>query len=782
GVKIQSNDNIIQGNLIGTDIAGNKILGNDYNGIVIEQGTNNLVGGTIEGSGNLILGNQHGVKIRSSDNIIQGNLIGTDITGTKILGNDYNGIDIEQGTNNLIGGATEGSKNLISGNQHGVKVWSNDNIIQGNLIGTDITGTQVLGNSYNGITLEQGTNNLIGGTTEGSENLISGNQNGVKIRSGGNIIQGNLIGTNITGTQVLGNSYNGIDVEQGANNLIGGTTEGSENLISGNQHGVKIRSNDNIIQGNSIGTDITGTQILGNSYNGIIIEKSSNNMIGGTIEGSKNLISGNQHGVKIEGEEATKNSILGNSIFPIFGRGIDLDQLAQNQIKSPTLSLAQVSNNNTIVQGTLNHASNQMFRLEFFSNPQNNNGGQTFLGYQNVTTDGNGDASFNVSLLGVTAGQFVTATATDAEGNTSEFSDAIRVDASDTTENWISFFHGYRYLSFNDNPFDEKTFTTFHLENFEDGLLNTPGVSVDNGKLHLHAQNRDSVDSDDGQIDGSGSTGESWLIWENSLTFTFDDAILGGFPTHAGVVWTDGVGGTVIVEAFDANGNSLGSMNGSQLISNSEQGNTDEDRFFGAVYNSGISALKLIVEDGNTIGGWEVDHLQYGIAEAQQTPPAPQTAPLSPSVFHHLNHAYNSLQDSPLLEDGMQVETFEDGALDTLGVTASTGFLAPSSHSIEENGNSWQVNQESLAFTFDEDVLGALPTRAGVAVTDIANADIGTIALETFDSQGISLGVTEPQALGTGDRFFGVEYEGGISQITLTTNSNSWNIDHLQYG
>ncbi|MEM9540606.1 MAG: S8 family serine peptidase [Cyanobacteria bacterium P01_E01_bin.42] len=175
---------------------------------------------------------------------------------------------------------------------------------------------------------------------------------------------------------------------------------------------------------------------------------------------------------------------------------------------------------------------------------------------------------------------------------------------------------------------------------------------------------------------------------------------------------------------------------------------------------------------------------RFGVAPT--TPQAPQPAPPSPSVFDYLNQAYNSLQDSPLSEGAsiapLRVETFEDGVLDTLGVTASAGSLAPVSHSIEENGNSWQVNQESLTFTFDGDALGALPTRAGVAVTDIANADIGTVAMEIFDSQGVSLGVTQPEALGTGDRFFGVEYEGGIAAITFTTNSNDWNIDHLQYG
>jgi subtilisin family serine protease len=203
-----------------------------------------------------------------------------------------------------------------------------------------------------------------------------------------------------------------------------------------------------------------------------------------------------------------------------------------------------------------------------------------------------------------------------------------------------------------------------------------------------------------------------------------------------------------------------------------------------------VSSAITTLKDGNILISWisngryshgfRVFTQRFGIAPV--TPPTLQPAPPSPSVFQHFNQTYNSLQDSPFPEDAIQVETFEDGTLDTLGVTASTGSLAPASHSIEENGNSWQIDQENLTLTFDEDVLGVLPTRAGVAVTDIANVDIGTVAMEIFDPQGISLGVTQPEALGTGDRFFGVEYEGGISAITFTANRNDWNIDHLQYG
>ena len=202
----------------------------------------------------------------------------------------------------------------------------------------------------------------------------------------------------------------------------------------------------------------------------------------------------------------------------------------------------------------------------------------------------------------------------------------------------------------------------------------------------------------------------------------------------------------------------------------------------GEVTGSGVNGIA-----GNQIqmsGNGDADRANIWFSiDVNDVPPAPP----SPRVFHHLNQAYNSVQDSPLQAGAslapLRVETFEDGALDTLGVTASAGSVVSGTpHSIEDNGSSWQVEQDSLTFSFDANLLGTLPTRAGVAVTDIANANIGTVAMEIFDSQGISLGITQPEELGSGDRFFGVEYAGGISKVTFTANSNDWQIDHLQYG
>lgn len=165
------------------------------------------------------------------------------------------------------------------------------------------------------------------------------------------------------------------------------------------------------------------------------------------------------------------------------------------------------------------------------------------------------------------------------------------------------------YLSFADSPFTQ-VFTYFHLENFEDGVLNTPGVTAAGSSLSVIGPggNTDSVDADDGTIDGSGTLGRSLFANPGStgITFTFSAAVLGFLPTHVGIVWTDGAG-TTSFQAFGPGG-LLGSLGPVAIADGSFLGTTAEDRFFGWVDLGGISSILIT----NTSGGIEVDHLQYG--------------------------------------------------------------------------------------------------------------------------------------------------------------------------
>ncbi|HEY3100799.1 MAG TPA: PEP-CTERM sorting domain-containing protein [Methylomirabilota bacterium] len=177
------------------------------------------------------------------------------------------------------------------------------------------------------------------------------------------------------------------------------------------------------------------------------------------------------------------------------------------------------------------------------------------------------------------------------------------------------------YLSFADSPFNGLSFSYFHRDDFEDGALNTPGVTPSAGAVLGPSTSTDSVDADDGVIDGSGRGGHSWFFNEGStgVRFTFSAAVLGTLPTHAGIVWTDG-GNNIHFEAFDQNGLSLGTATGTHA-GDSFGGATDEDRFYGATNPGGISSIFI----SNDSGGIEVDHLQYGAEATNGRVPEPGT-------------------------------------------------------------------------------------------------------------------------------------------------------------
>jgi len=188
------------------------------------------------------------------------------------------------------------------------------------------------------------------------------------------------------------------------------------------------------------------------------------------------------------------------------------------------------------------------------------------------------------------------------------------------------------YQSFTDSPFNGIIFTEFYLEDFEDLLLNTPGVSISPGRdlgipmnlrpfKYPESQFIDSVDEDDGQIDGNGSFGASLADGLNSrggsaqgVRFTFDANILGYLPTHAGIVWTEGnISDSIIFEAFGPEGESLGTFSTKTSFDRDFSGDAEDDIFLGIINPSGISA---IVTYAATLGGesFEVDHLQYGFS------------------------------------------------------------------------------------------------------------------------------------------------------------------------
>ena len=442
GVQIEGSNNVVQGNFIGTNAAGTENLDNS-DGVVIIGGssTNNLIGGLSAGAGNLISGNVVGLSIGAPGTTVQGNLIGTDVTGTKRVRN-FSGI--RSGAQNvLIGGLSPGARNIISGNGDGVSISGNGSKVQGNFIGTDITGTLALGNGGTGVTARN--NVLIGGTVPEARNVISGNgdfrDNLFLFGDPGVIVQGNYIGTDVTGTRALNPKSIGISVFSN-NNLIGGTSPGAQNVISGNSTGIRIQlfQSGNTIQGNLIGLNAQGTGPLPNMFAGIECSfNASDNTIGGTAPGAGNKIAFNG-GPGVRLSEGTRTSMRGNSIFSNGGLGIDLspegvtandhndaDTGSNNLQNFPVLTSVISAGNSTSIQGTLNSTPNATFQIDFYSNaaldPSGNGEGANFFGSTSVTTDANGHANINVTFpLSLGSQRVVTATATDADGNTSEFS------------------------------------------------------------------------------------------------------------------------------------------------------------------------------------------------------------------------------------------------------------------------------------------------------------------------------------------------------------------------
>jgi hypothetical protein len=371
---------------------------------------------------------------------------------------------------NNFGSAAIGSQNQNSGI-----------VIEGNFIGTDPSGKLARSNVKS--TASAAAINLdcpsirIGGTSTGARNIISGNRTGGILTggSGNNLIQGNFIGVDATGTNAVGNGLHGVWI-QGSSDVIGGTNAGARNVISGNGgNGVVVnqaqsaRIRDISIQGNYIGTDANGTRLLPNGGIGVEMNESTNVLIGGAaaVAGTPpgNVIAGNSsHGIavgsfnsggafdfRVQGNIITanqgdgvlikapsaRNTVSSNSIFANGGLGIELSGNANNSQTNPIITRVIHGGGNVTLDGSLKSGTSSVYRLEFFSNASCDGSGigegQVFLGATNLTTDASGNVSFIMILANPAGHTNFTATATDTNGNTSAFSPCISLSPSRLT-------------------------------------------------------------------------------------------------------------------------------------------------------------------------------------------------------------------------------------------------------------------------------------------------------------------------------------------------------------
>jgi CSLREA domain-containing protein len=422
----------IEGNYLGLDTSGLTGLGHALSGILIES-SNNTIGGTTETKRNVISGGTDGIMIASnsgdprdaSGNAILGNFIGTDATGKAEIPNTGIGIEVHapdttiggsEGT--TPGGSCTGACNLVSGNGgDGIAVYAGTvyagsvpsaAVIQGNFVGVDSSGTSALPNGdVAGVYITEQSPTVLGGVEPAARNIVSGNDGyGIVLSGSGNTIEGNFVGSDTTGQLGIGNAAGGINVG-GNNNRIGGTGAGQRNLIA---------------------------------FNGTPASLGAGVFVGAGPFACCN------------------NRILRNSIFDNAGLGIDLapggpnpndlgdsstepdsDEGPNHLQNFPVLDSAVSDGTAITIAGTLISTPNRAdFRLEFFANdacdspaPVGSFGeGKTFLGFKTVMTDGSGAAPFTATFQlanPLPSNAVIAATATDADGNTSEFSECRNV-------------------------------------------------------------------------------------------------------------------------------------------------------------------------------------------------------------------------------------------------------------------------------------------------------------------------------------------------------------------
>ena len=454
-----SDNNTIAGNLIGTDPSGTTAMGNFFEGVLVNSVSGTTIGGTNVSTRNVISGNGSGgvlITGGSTSTTVSGNYIGVASDGQTALGNGNNGpssgIEVDDGaTGTTIGGTTGGAANVVSGNaNHGVLITGSGTAatVQGNRIGTNAAVDAVVSNDLNGIEVASGASATIGGTTSGAGNVVAGNgEYEIRLGTNGNTVQGNYLDTNANGDD-LGSSFNALRVASDGNQ-VGGTSASAANVVGHtNTTAVYFTGSNNTVQGNYVGVMPDGTPV-GNT--GVSVRVAgSGNTIGGIGAGEGNTLAHAGWGVSVE--SGTGHTVRGNSIYNHSQNphGITFDRFSNsatpndagdsdtgaNRLQNfPEIQNASYDGGADEVTVTyqvpsdpsLTGSGSPVYDLTIdFYRADANGSGKAYLGTDTYTAaDYNGGPSKQITFTpaaSVTSAADIVATATDANGNTSEFS------------------------------------------------------------------------------------------------------------------------------------------------------------------------------------------------------------------------------------------------------------------------------------------------------------------------------------------------------------------------
>jgi titin len=483
--------NRVIGNEIGLDSTARQVTGNQGWGISIEAGAQSTTIGGATGERNIIAGNDSGgVCLRgfsTRDNSVIGNHIGLNRRSLPWIGNGTGGPGVavlDGASENEIGSSSE-EGNVISGHTGpGILIagpGTTGNRVFGNRVGTDTSGTR-FGSNSSGIVVSQGASlNQIGGPAAAYRNILSGNtQNSYPYGTGvtlldpgtsGNIIAGNYIGTDRTGSKAVPNRTAGIIVGNGATrNTIGGDGLEWGNLISGNGlegflprfgRGIHIfgeGTSETSIRCNLIGVRTDGIGDLPNDGAGVaVVEGASDNVIGDSESAFGNVIARNaSFGIAVEGTTTRRNTLLNNRLSANDSLGIGLFDGANDGISAASLFYSDPF----LVTGSTSVASAIIDVYLADEDPSGAGEGETVVG------SGLSDAvgSFRIFIEGVNIGDMITAIVTDPSGNSSAFADNIAVEVgTDVAEGLTALPERFTLHQNYPNPFNPATSISFTL-------------------------------------------------------------------------------------------------------------------------------------------------------------------------------------------------------------------------------------------------------------------------------------------------------------------------------